>query len=236
MIASSRPTRARPCVERRRAPLLLTLLSFVACGTGDSGARPERTAAADSVRAVAPSGLATAPVATADSVPEVPPPPEAPARTTDQRLLRELVDVHEAFSAIVHDRMSTRHDDHEMKNGMAAMSDDPARNVGWLDVDIDNEKVELLARLKTVYRDEHRPRLPSRTAWRADSLARANEATGDSAYRAQLAALLRREIAVIDSARPGLRDAATRALATKHRAEAKRRLSLFAASTVPAVH
>ena len=235
MMPSSRTTRPRPSALWPHAVLTVTLVGVVACGTRDSAVRIERGGAtADSTRVASPSGLSTPPPATIDSMPELAPPPEPRARTAEQRLLRELVDVHEAFSAIVHDRMSTRHDDHGMTNAMVGMTDDPAKNVGRLDIDIDKEKVELLARLKSVYGDEHQPRLPSRSVRRADSLARANEATGDSAYRAQLARLLRRELAVIDSARPTLHDPATRALAARHRAEARQRLALFATPTPPA--
>ena len=234
MTPPARPNRQRACTVRHRAQLVLAIVGMAACGTRESDTRAEHArSATDSGTASASHGVSPAPVATIDSAPQAPPPPATPARNADQRLLRDLVDVHETISAIVHERMSARHDDHGMKAGMAGMPPDSVRNVGFLDTDIDREKVELLARLKNVYGDDYRARLPSPAARRVDSLARANETTGDSAYQAQLVSLLRREVALIDAGRPSLQEAGTRAIVTRHRADAKRRLELF---TRPAAH
>lgn len=234
MTPPAQPNRYRVSTAWHRTRLVLAIAGMLACGTRDSGTRVERgETPADSDIASATHAESAAPVAALDSAPEAASPPETPPRNADQRLLRELADVHEAISTIVHERMSTRHDDHAVKTGTENTPPDSVGNVGILDTDIDREKVELLARLKSRYGDDYRARLPSPAARRADSLARANETMGDSVYLAQLASLLQREVALIHAARPSLQDAGTRAIIARHLADAKRRLERL---TTPATH
>ena len=204
---------------------LLVLLG--ACSTENQAATTTTDSATGSAGAVRDLSAGVQTVPAADTEPTFVMPPEPPARDADQRFLRRLLDRHEMLSAMVHERMMMRHDDHDMKAGMPM---EPARNTGRVDQEIDSEKDAIVAALRKLYRDEHRAVLPGREQRRADSLARNAPTTGDSAYRQQLITGLRSQLALIERSLPTLRRAEVRALARNLAVEIRARAKMFAAA------
>lgn len=222
----------------RRLALLLTAPAVLAaCGQPSDTAADSAAASGDSAAgvAVADTGAAAAhggmnmnmnvgmpPGDTAAPAAPAPALPEPPARDADQLFLRRMGDLHEGMIRVAHTAMEQRHA-HDPGN-------DPALSTDAMQ---DAVRGEIVALLRSNYKDTHDPMLSPADAAVADSLRKLPDEAFGPALNAFVARRAREEVRLIDRMRPSLRRPEVRALADRLRATHAAEMRAAAAKHTP---
>ena len=140
---------------------------------------------------------------------------EQPARTADQRFLREMADHHEGVIRLAHEVMQ-RTDTGAVKGDATA-----------LDAAQDSEKREMLALLDTLYRDSHDARPTAADGAAADSVLRLAGASREQAFREFVVRHHRRGVQMIDGALASLANERVRELARRMRGTQQQEITAY---------